>query len=27
VTLTLIGDNKQQHDLHVQLGARPTVAR
>jgi 2-alkenal reductase len=27
VTLTLIGDNKQQQDLHVQLGARPTVAR
>jgi len=27
VTLTLVGDNKQQHDLHVQLGARPTVAR
>jgi S1-C subfamily serine protease len=27
VTLTLIGDNKQQRDLQVQLGARPTVAR
>ncbi len=27
VTLTVIGGNNQKQDLHVQLGARPTVAR